>query len=190
MKFFNKIYYNSPVILTMVILSLCALILDFLSNGYTNRILFSVYSFSPLDPLGYLRLFLHILGHADYEHFLGNMLFLLVIGPPMEEKYKSRALLIGIVFTAVLSGVLQCLIFPNTALLGASGIVFMLIMMSSFSGIKEGQIPLTLILVAVLYFGQEIYDAVFISDNISQFTHIVGGLAGTFFGFFFRKKRI
>ncbi len=173
----------------MVSLSLFALLLNFATNGYTNRILFSVYSFSPLDPLGYLRLFLHVLGHADYEHFLGNMLFLLVIGPPMEEKYKSRALLLGIVFTAFLSGVLQCLLFPNVALLGASGIVFMLIMMSSFSGIKEGQIPLTLILVAGLYLGQEIYDAILISDNVSQFTHIVGGLAGTFLGFVFRKKR-
>ncbi len=188
MRVLDKIYYNSPVILTVVILSLFTLLLDALTNGWSNQMLFSVYRFSLLDPLGYFRLFGHIIGHSGYEHLLGNMLFLLVIGPPMEEKYGSKTLLMSILCTALLSGILQCILFPSVALLGASGIVFMLIMLSSFSGIKSGQLPLTLILVAVLYLGQEIYDAIFLHDNVSQFMHVVGGLAGTFFGFSFTRK--
>ena len=136
-----------------------------------------------------MRLFGHILGHSGYEHFAGNMVLMLVVGPPMEEKYGSKILLAGVLLTALISGLLQCLLFPGTALLGASGIVFMLIMLSSLSGMREGSIPLTLILVAVLYLGQEVYAALFVRDNVAHFMHLVGGVAGTAFGFLAARRR-
>ena len=104
-------------------------LLDGATAGWTTSHLFCVYRSSLKDPLFYLRLFGHVLGHADLDHFLNNMLLFLVIGPPMEEKYGSIPLLKAIVLTALVSGVLQCLLFPGVALLGASGIVFMLIML-------------------------------------------------------------
>ena len=81
----------------------------------------------------------------------------------------------------------QWLFFPGTALLGASGIVFMMIVMSSLSGMKEGCIPITLILVLVLYVGREVVDGVVLSDNVSQLTHIIGGLCGALFGLSVRR---
>ena len=123
---------------------------------------------------------------------MNNMLLLLVVGPPMEEKYGSLPLLHAIVFTAVVSGILQCLLFPRTALLGASGIVFMLIMLSSLAGF-DGGIPVTMLLVAALYLGEQVYDIIFVRDNVANFMHIVGGVCGTGFGFYSgssrRKKR-
>lgn len=90
--------------------------------------LFCVYR-SPLsDPLTYVRLVGHVLGHSGYAHYLSNMMLLLVVGPPLEEKYGSRRLLLCILVTALISGLVQFLCFPKTALLGASGIVFMLIL--------------------------------------------------------------
>ena len=80
-------------------------------------------------------------------------------------------------------------IFPGTALLGASGIVFMLIMLSSLSGMESGKIPMTLILVAVLYLGQEVYSALFIKDSVANFMHLVGGACGTGFGFAWGNRR-
>lgn len=130
-----------------------------------------------------------MLGHADFNHFLGNMLLLLVVGPPLEEKYGSRALLAGILFTALVSGILQFILFPHTALLGASGIVFMLIMLASVSGMRGGKIPLTLLLVGALYLGQEIYSIVFVNDSVANFMHIVGGVCGTGFGLLAGRKR-
>jgi membrane associated rhomboid family serine protease len=115
---------------------------------------------------------------------MGNMLLLLVVGPPMEEKYGSIPLLKAILLTALVSGILQCVLFPGTALLGASGIVFMLIMLASLAGAKNGSIPVTLILVAVMYLGEQVYDILFVQDNIANFMHIVGGVCGTAFGFY------
>ena len=179
------------MILTFFLLSLLVLFLDQWPGGWTTLHLFCVYRSSLKDPLFYIRLFGHVLGHAGWEHFLNNMLLLLVVGPPMEEKYGSIPLLKGIVLTALVTGVLQCVLFPRTGLLGASGIVFMLIMLSSLAGFSGG-IPVTMLLVAALYFGQQVYDIILVHDNVANFMHIVGGLCGTAFGYYFalpRRKR-
>ena len=176
-----ELQYNSPVILTFFLLSLLVLFLDQWTDGWTTMHLFCVYRSSLKDPLFYIRLFGHVLGHASWDHFLNNMLLLLVVGPPMEEKYGSKPLLCGMVFTALVTGVLQCVLFPRSGLLGASGIVFMLIMLSSLAGFSGG-IPVTMLLVAALYFGQQVYDIIFVHDNVANFMHIVGGLCGTAFG--------
>ncbi len=178
----KKISFNSPVILGFCLACLVALGLGALTGGRTTARLFSVYR-SPLSPLALVRAFGHVLGHSGFAHLSGNLMLLLVIGPPMEEKYGSRALLLAIALTALVSGLFQCLFFPGSALLGASGVVFMLILLSSLAGMKDGKIPLTLILVALLYLGQEVWATVTVRDNISQFTHIIGGLCGTAFGF-------
>ena len=182
-KFRISFQYNSPVVLTFFLLSLGALALDGPTGGWTTTHLFCVYRSSLKDPLFYLRLFGHVLGHADLEHFLSNMLLFLVVGPPMEEKYGSVPLLQAIVLTAFVSGVLQCILFPGVALLGASGIVFMLIMLASLSG-GTGGIPVTMLLVAALYLGDQIYAILFVQDNVANFMHIVGGVCGTAFGFY------
>ena len=185
----KKLQYNSPVILSFFFLSLAALVLGYLTGGATTAALFSVYRAPLTSPLTYVRLVGHVLGHAGWEHFLGNMVLLLVVGPPIEEKYGSRMLLEAIVLTALVSGLLQFVLFPESALLGASGIVFMLIMLSSLAGMKEGKIPLTLILVGVLYLGQEVYSMLFVRDSVANLMHIVGGVCGTVFGFAAGKKR-
>lgn len=184
----KKLHYNSPVILSFFFLSLAALLLGIATKGWTTQNLFSVYKSSPANPLFFVRLFGHVLGHASWEHFTGNMVLLLVVGPPLEERYGGRTLLFGILLTALISGLFQCLLFPNSALLGASGIVFMLIMLSSLAGMKSGSIPITLILVAVLYLGKEVYSALFVQNNVANFMHLLGGACGTVFGYMVRRR--
>ena len=183
-----RLQYNSPVVLTFALLSLGALALDYLTGGWTTLRLFCVYRAPLTDPLTYIRLFGHVLGHAGYAHYLGNMMLLLVVGPPLEEKYGSRRLLGFILITALVSGLVQFVCFPGTALLGASGIVFMMIVLSSLSGMSGGAIPFTLVLVVVLYLGGEVVDAVTVQDNVSQLTHVVGGLCGAVLGFSISRK--
>ena len=178
-----KVHYNAPVVLTFALVSLGALVFGFLTGGWSTNALFCVYRAPLSDPLTWVRMVGHVLGHSGYAHYMGNMMLLLVIGPPLEEKYGSARLLACIAITAVVSGLVQFLLFPGTALLGASGIVFMMIVLSSLAGMREGAIPLTLILVVILYLGGEIVDAVTLRDSVSQLTHIVGGLCGAALGF-------
>ena len=182
-----KFQYNSPLVLSFALISLAVLLLDFASSGWTTRMLFSVYR-SPLDDFfTYPRFVLHVLGHSGYEHYISNMMMILVVGPPLEEKYGSKNLFWAIFLTALVSGLVQWLFFPGTALLGASGIVFMMIVMSSLSGMKNGCIPITLILVMVLYLGGEIVSGVMNQDNVSQLTDIIGGVCGAVLGLNMRK---
>jgi len=184
-----KISYNAPVALTFALISLVALVVNHFTGGWANANLFSVYRCSLADPLAWFRFFGHVLGHSGYSHYIGNMVLILVLGPNLEDRFGSWNVLWAILFTALVSGLVQFLFFPGTALLGASGIVFMMILLSSFGGVRNGTIPTTLILVAIFYLGGELWDAISVRDNISQLTHIIGGLCGTILGFVLSGRR-
>lgn len=185
----KKIHYNAPVILTFTFIALFTYLLGEWTKNNSTILLFSVYRSSPKDPLFYIRLFGHVLGHANWEHFMNNFLLILLVGPMLEEKYGSRNMLIMIIFTALITGMIN-IIFFNTALLGASGIVFMLILLSSFANIKRGTIPLTLVIVVIIFMGKEIISGLFYKDAISQLTHIIGGFCGGVFGYRINKTKI
>lgn len=184
-----KIQYDSPVILTFALLSLLALLANNFTDGWANATLFSVYRASFADPFTYVRFFGHVLGHANIAHFVSNICLILVLGPVVESRYGSINVLISIIITALVSGLVHFVFFPAASLLGASGIVFMLIFLSSISGIQGGNIPVSLILVAVLYLGQEIYDLIFVQNNVSQLTHLIGGACGIICGSLMAHKK-
>lgn len=183
------IRFNAPVILGFALLALAALLLGRWTDGAATYRYFSVYRAPLTEPLTYLRFFTHVLGHANYEHYMGNMLLLLLVGPGIEEKYghKTTALCIGV--TALVTGLVQFVFFPTTVLLGASGVVFMMIVLSSFTEMGKEGIPVTLILVVIFYLGSELLDGLTSADNVSQLTHIIGGLCGLVFGFTIKRGR-
>ncbi|MCB0738582.1 MAG: rhomboid family intramembrane serine protease, partial [Bacteroidetes bacterium] len=129
-----KISYNSPVILSFTILSGLILILDLFFFAQSRAITYSAFtvdgSFQFTNPLAYITLFGHIFGHSGWQHWLSNFSFILLIGPLIEEKYGSKALMVMMLVTAFITAVLN-IVFFETGLLGASGIVFMLILLSS-----------------------------------------------------------
>jgi len=191
MSIIKRIQYNSPVILTYAIVSLILCVINYLTNA-PNQLLFSVYRSSFADPFTYIRLIGHVLGHRDFSHYLNNFLLILLVGPMLEEKYGSVRMLVIMLITAIITGAIFVLV-SSKALLGASGIVFMLILLSSFANFKRGGIPLTLVLVIIAYIGNEVYQG-FASantvNNISHFTHIIGGLCGAAAGFFIHSGKI
>ncbi len=178
-----KISFNSPVILSFALICLAALLLGFLTKGKTTDLLFSVYRSSLGSPFTYVRFAGHVFGHAGWDHFLGNVMLILVVGPLLEEKYGSSNMLFVILATALVTGIVNFLFFPGVQLLGASGVVFALILLSSFTSIREGEIPLTFILVALIYLGEQVYQGIFVQDNVSNLTHILGGLVGAGLGY-------
>lgn len=175
--------YNSKVIITYLIISLIACFFNFLTNGKTNKLLFSSYRSSFLNPLTYIRLFTHSIGHKDWDHLVSNFLYILLIGPMIEEKYGSINLLIMLLLTSLIVSLFN-IIFNNYAICGASSNVFMLIVLSSFSNLTEGKIPITLILICIFYIIDELKKG-FLEGNkkIYHSGHLIGALCGLLFGF-------
>ena len=183
------ITFNSPVILTFVIISFIVMIANYVTAGKSNELLFTTYSRASLtDPLTYVRMFTHVLGHSGWEHYLNNMMYLLILGPRLDEKYGSNTIIEILLITGLAISVGNWIFFPGVAVLGASGVVFAFILMTSFTSFKEGEIPLTVILVAVIYIGEQIFQGLFVQDNISQMGHIIGGLVGVVAGYVLNKK--
>ena len=181
----RKIYLNAPITLGFSLICIIALLLNMVSSGKTNVLFFSTYGSSLLSPMTYIRLLGHIFGHANVDHLVSNLLYILLLGPMLEEKYGKR-LIIVILSTAAVTGIVHNLLSPNTMLLGASGVVFAFIILASITGNEEG-IPVTLIIVALLWIGSEIYTGIPTADSVSQLTHIVGGLTGGIIGLAFKK---
>lgn len=178
-----RLSFNAPVVLWFAIICTAATLLNYLTKGAANQVIFSTYHSSLASPLTYLRFLTHVFGHGNWSHLVGNMTYLLLLGPMLEEKYGSKTLVEVIAITAVVTAVANYLLFPMVALCGASGVVFAFILMSSFTSFKEGEIPLTFILVVVFFLGREIIDGIFVSDQISNFAHIVGGIIGGLAGY-------
>jgi membrane associated rhomboid family serine protease len=182
----KRLDFNSPVILSFAAICFAVLVLSWLTDGASNRLLFSVYRSPLTDPFMYPRLFFHALGHANLAHFVNNFMLILLIGPMLEERYGGQSLIIMMVVTAFITGILHVIVSPFGKL-GASGIVFMLILLGSFTNLKRGRIPITLILILIIYLGREFHGAFTLDNNIAYMTHIVGGLCGALFGFVLNK---
>ncbi len=177
-----RIRYNAPVTLTFALAASLVLLLD--QTAYP-RVLETFFiapaRMNPASPVDYVRLFTHVIGHSNWAHLIDNFAVILLLGPILEEKYGSGSLLMMILVTALVTGLLNVLFLP-TGLLGASGVVFMMILLVSFTNIRHGEIPLTFILIVVLYLVKEVV-ASLQADSVAQFAHIAGGIIGSMFGF-------
>lgn len=173
--------YNAVVTLTMFFISFATLVLSFLTRGWTNKHIFSTERASLLNPMTYIRLFTHVLGHADWDHFSSNYLKILLLGPLIEEKYGSVNFLIMILITALATGIANY-IKGKTRLLGASDIGFMLIVLSAFVNMAQNKIPITLVLIILFYIVEEVRN-IRKKDGIAHYGHVIGAICGGVFGF-------
>lgn len=178
-----KITNNAPVVLGFALACFVVLIVGFLTGGKSSRLLFMTYRSPLTNPLTYVRFFTHVLGHNGWAHFIGNMSYILLLGPMLEEKYGGAKILEVIGITALVTGIVNFIFFPAVALCGASGVVFAFILLVSFTNVREGEIPLSVILVALIFIGQQIYEGLFVQDNVSNLSHILGGIVGAVVGY-------
>jgi len=186
-----RIKYNAPTVLTYTLL--CALVMAvilYLLPGLREWFIVPGRGqFSPGSLRCWVTLLSHAVGHSGWPHLLSNFAIILLVGPMLEESYGSLPLLVMIVITALVTGILNALFFPNP-LFGASGVVFMMILLASFTNFSRGEIPMTFILVLTLYIGDQLVKSFDIShSNISIFAHIAGGFCGSLFGFFISPKK-
>jgi len=108
----------------MTLLSLGALILQNITVATQLRCCFQ--SIAAVPSVYFLfQAFWTRAGHANWEHYMNNFLLILLLGPMLEEKYGSKRIAFMIAVTAVVTGVINILLFPEQPF-GASGVVFML----------------------------------------------------------------
>ena len=176
-----RISNNSPVVLAYTLICVA----EYFINTALGDLFKPLFIAPPFVSMGeisfYLKSTLYIFGHASLEHLIGNMMLFLLIGPIIEEKYGSLRLMAMIAVTALATSIINMLLL-HKGILGASGIVFMLILLISFTNVEKGKIPITFILIFILYIGKEVLNS-FHSNEISQFGHITGGICGSIFGF-------
>lgn len=183
-----KVKFNAPVTLVFVMICFIATLLGVVSNGRITQIVFMTYHSALASPMTYVRFVTHIFGHSGWSHFIGNASYLLLLGPMLEEKYGSKELIEVIGITAVITGIVNYIFFWNVGLCGASGVVFAFIIIASFTGFREGEIPLTFVLVVVIFIGQQLYEGIVVQNDISNMAHIVGGIVGSVIGYSLNRK--
>lgn len=185
-----KIVNNSPVIIGFVVICCIVQLINTLTGGRSTNMFFSCsFSSSWKNPFTWLTYITFGVGHASWEHLFGNMSYLLLLGPLIEEKYGSLDTILIMMASTISTGIIGHIFFPSSGVVGASGIVFTFLILASITSVKDG-IPLTLILVAVFYLVPEIRKWVFMEDyNISHFGHIIGGCVGIVLGLFLQKGR-
>ena len=102
-----KITFNAPVILGFVIICFVVMVVDEITNGVSTRLFFMTYHSSLTSFMTYVRMLTHVLGHMGWEHFIGNMSYILLLGPMLEEKYGSICILKVIVVVAAITGIIN-----------------------------------------------------------------------------------
>lgn len=179
----SKFDYNAPIILTYFFICLIILIIDKLCKGKFSATFFTTYkNDSLLNPLTYFKLISHSLGHADWDHLYSNFIKILLIGPLIEEKYGSINLLIAMVLTSLIIGSVNKLLGKG-GILGASGVAYMLILLSSFVNMENGKIPITLTLIILFFVVDEVIKLFRRKkDGVSHLGHITGAICGVVFG--------
>ena len=179
----TKFDYNAPVILTYFFICLIILMIDKLCKGKFSATFFTTYkNDSLLNPLTYFKLVSHSLGHADWDHLYSNFIKILLIGPLIEEKYGSINLLIAMILTSLIIGIVNK-VFGKGGILGASGVAYMLILLSSFVNMENGKIPITLTLIILFFVVDEVIKLFRRKkDGVSRLEHITGAICGIVFG--------
>ena len=190
----GKIDIDAPLTLTFAFL--CAIIqaLSAICGKDFVVTYFAVHpwrSFNCYSPLSYFRMISQIFGHGDWNHLNGNMINLLLVGPSCERVFGFYNLSKIFVWTAVASSAAHMSLGPSNAVqLGASGVVFMLILLNSLVEVKIGRIPLTFVCQICLWCNKEIVAQLFSNDHISHIAHLSGAIVGSVAGYYFHGYRV
>ena len=184
-----RIRYNSPVILTFSLLTVAILLLDrTLWRGLAEAYFAADGHMVWGTPWEWFRRFSHVLGHASWEHLTGNLGFILLLGPLLEDRYGTAAMIFTILATALVTAAVHIL-FGNSLLMGASSVAFMLIVLASLSEFRAGRVPLTFVLVAAIFLWRELAFA-FGAADVTSIASLVGGAVGAVLGYMAKRGRL
>lgn len=189
-----KFVYDAPVTITFALLALVIFILDtFVFKGsFSGQWLltptvaegFLPFSFSDFPSI--VRLFLHVFGYTDPAVLICNLIFILLLGPAMEERYGSVIIGIMIFVAALFSGVLSAC-FCKVPACGAEPVVFMLVLLCTMMHLSRSKVSASSLAVIALFIGMLV-----LRKNLNGVVGVVivvaGGLCGSLFAFLTSPK--
>ena len=189
-----KFSYDAPVTITFSLVCIVVYLLDtFVLKSYlSNNIFCSPTSASGVMPfdfssfLSYPRLILYVFGSAKIELLLINLIFILLLGPSMEERYGRVVIGIMMAFSSLFSGVLTAC-FAKVSLVGSAPIVFMMIFLNAFMAFSKKKFPMSFIMVLGMFVAVELIKNG-TSSIISLLINIAGGLCGSLIAFLTSPK--
>ena len=189
-----KFHYDSPVMLSFALITLIIFVLDAcaLKGKLKDMWLLAPtaaggqFPFSFSDFPSILRLFIHVFGYSQSEVLICNLIFILLLGPQMEERYGSVIIGIMIFVSSLFSGVLNAC-FCKNAVCGAEPVVFMLILLWTMMQLSRSKISASAIAVIALFI------AMLVSRKnpnglVGVSVIVAGGLCGSLFAFLTSPK--
>lgn len=193
-KFKFNFVFDSPVTISFSLLSVLLFVLNCLAFKGTLDVKILSSPTTSAGPIpfmatqisSYLRLFLYAFGSQNFVGLLSNLLFLLMLGPVMEERYGSLVIGIMMAVSVLFSGVLNTC-FCETSLQGCMPIIFMMIFLNSFMSFSKKKIPVSFLVIFVFYIAREVSGKTF-SEIVGLIICITGGLCGSLFAFLTSPK--
>ena len=153
------------------------------------------------NPLDYIKIFTHVFGESSPSSLLINLSFILLLGPVLEERYGSPLVALEIAVVALVSGVLNACCVP-LSLNGSSSVVFSMLLLACVASLNKKELPVSFVLVFVLYLVYVMYAAVknnpslsanafaaFFKANLQTFTNLAASVCGMLFGFLVAPKK-
>ena len=186
------IEYNAPVSLTFSIFCLVAFVLEkfLLEKMVPDLHLFtsltkqgSEFAFVASNPVHYVRLITYVFGAVNWNQLFISLILVLLLGPSLEINYGGKLLFVMMLISSFVSGVISAC-FSTVTLSGASSVIFMMIILSSYSAIEKKRMPLSLIFVFIFFFAKETMEMLAeTSCFYPVLISLLGGFLGCVFGF-------
>ncbi len=131
--------------------------------------------------------------HGSMMHLFFNMLALFFFGPLMERRIGSTRFLAVYFGSGILAGLAQIIVFPASAVLGASGAIFgvlgtLTVLMPDLV-IFLYFVPLKMVYATILFAILDLFPMLAgTPDGIAHVAHLVGLAVGLAVGFWYREK--
>ena len=191
----SKILIDSYVSIAFVAISLIILLCDlFLSKGKIAAFLASpvlapennINQFNVTSIKSYFQMIFYVFAPSDVNVLIPNLIFIMLLGPTLEDRYGITVIGVMIFICALFSGVLNAC-FCKNSLTGPSCIVYMMIFLNIFFSLIKKKIPLSFVIIFVLLI---VKDVLVPSENgiVGIIVNICGGLCGSLIAFLASPK--
>lgn len=189
-SFMRRLIVDSPVVLGFGFLCMLLYALDLIIPGDVQKMLGCPHAFQPYRPTHWVRTVTHVFAHSSLPHIKGNMGMLMLVGPSVENEFGSENLAKIMLAVAVSSWFAHVLAGrENSVQLGASGVVFALILLNSLVSATVGTVPLSFVITAIIWVSEELYLLFFGKDGVSHHAHLTGAIVGTLAGYYIHRQR-